>query len=140
MEDEYGPYRPLVPLTRGQLAEIESKDKRIAELESRIFGCDEKGWSEFVAWSQGYYESRPDSFAVHTDGHLVAARKTIEGLESQLSSALDSQKAAVAALAQERALNLAVRAALIEQQDTLCPRQHARQILAMLAAGKESGG
>jgi hypothetical protein len=94
------PYTPLVPLTRGQLAEIEQRDIKFDEL-----------------------------------GLEVA------GLKSELRTALGSQKAALAALEQERKQNKTLRLALEDLLNMVhCEAaQNAERVLSE-TAGKESGG
>jgi hypothetical protein len=89
LNQEYAPYRPLAPLTRGQLAEIERLTKRVNEL----VDCHEQD-KKLIS------EART---------RLLDATTERDDARAARDSAIGSQKAALAALEQERQVSVGLR-------------------------------
>jgi hypothetical protein len=128
---DVAPYTPLVPLTRGQLAEIESKDKQIGELESLL-----DAWSPLTNWAR-----QLTSAPLRTEPCVRYALAEINGLANRIRSAIGSRDAALAALEQERKKKKALRLALEDLLDMVHSdaAQNAERVLNE-TAGKESIG
>jgi hypothetical protein len=139
-------YTPLVPLTRGQLAEIERLKEALANSEATV-ACLVRDWKPLADWAHAQ--------ADHSTGETCSsvALGRINELEVRLrdmtterddaraarDSAIVSQKAALAALEREQKESAGLIVCNVRQAEAIDDIRIALENLAEWA-GKESGG